>query len=222
MNMQTKFALKIKSSNQSTNGWIALGVALQKKNFGFGLNVGHGAYLISSNKGSWSHSDANNNNIVKSFDFSDGNIVELLFDPIDGNQMSIIYVVVSRQDVFLADYTTSQGNFQNVMKQVVQNDIKKKFEYYNSSECDTITKIKQNINETKDVLIVNMDKIMDRGEKLDIICKKSEDMQKISHTMKRQAGKVHSAMKWRNYRMYIAIAIIVLSLIGIIVLICTV
>lgn len=40
--------------------------------------------MISSNSGSWSHSESANNNVVKSFDFSNGSIVECLFDPVEG------------------------------------------------------------------------------------------------------------------------------------------
>ena len=62
------------------------------------------------------------------------------------------------------------------MNDILKKSLQQKFEYYNSSECDSITKIKQNINETKDVLIINMDKLMERGEKIDILVRKSEDM----------------------------------------------
>ena len=40
--------------------------------------------MISSNSGSWSHSESGNNNVVKSFDFSFGSIIECLFDPVEG------------------------------------------------------------------------------------------------------------------------------------------
>lgn len=86
MNCPTKFAFKMKNIN--SQNWIAIGVALKKvikaKNYSFSLSLGHGAYMISSNSGSWSHSESTNNNVVKSFDFSNGSIVECLFDPVEG------------------------------------------------------------------------------------------------------------------------------------------
>jgi len=57
---------------------------IKAKNYSFSLSLGHGAYMISSNSGSWSHSESANNNVVKSFDFSNGSIVECLFDPVEG------------------------------------------------------------------------------------------------------------------------------------------
>lgn len=46
--------------------------------------------------------------------------------------MSLIYVVIARQSTFLAEYTSSQGNFQNVTKQVIDKfseNQKQTFEY---------------------------------------------------------------------------------------------
>ena len=55
-----QFAFRIR---ESFSNWLAVGVChkklVQGKNFGFVFgSVGHGAYMISSNGGSWSHSRA--------------------------------------------------------------------------------------------------------------------------------------------------------------------
>jgi hypothetical protein len=54
--------------------WLAVGVChknvVQAKNFSFSFNVlGHGAYMISSNGGSWSDTKSEANNSVKVFIF---------------------------------------------------------------------------------------------------------------------------------------------------------
>jgi len=66
------FAFKIKEV--SSNNWIALGICHAKiiieKAFNFTFStLGHGAYMISSNGGTWSHHDSAANNLVKSFNF---------------------------------------------------------------------------------------------------------------------------------------------------------
>jgi hypothetical protein len=61
------FAFKIK---ESSSNWIAVGVChrnvVSSKNYGFNFgSVGHGAYMISANGGSWSHIRSDQNNSVK-------------------------------------------------------------------------------------------------------------------------------------------------------------
>lgn len=55
---------------RSTGGWIGLGLChkniVNTKNYDFSFDmIGHGCYMISANGGSWSHSDYEQNNIVK-------------------------------------------------------------------------------------------------------------------------------------------------------------
>ena len=66
------FAFKIKEV--STSNWIAVGICHAKiitdKTFNFTFStLGHGAYMISSNGGTWSHHDSTANNLVKAFNF---------------------------------------------------------------------------------------------------------------------------------------------------------
>lgn len=54
----TKIAFRIK---ESSSNWVAVGVChpkiIAEKNFGFNSsNIGHGAYMVSANGGTWSHS----------------------------------------------------------------------------------------------------------------------------------------------------------------------
>ncbi len=60
--------------NKLTRSWIAVGMAhkniLSSKNYRFHFKTpGHGAYMISANGGTWSHSMNQFNNKVKAFTF---------------------------------------------------------------------------------------------------------------------------------------------------------
>jgi hypothetical protein len=44
--------------------------------------MGHGGYLVSANGGSWSNIDATNNNTVKAFNFTTGDIIIVNYDPL--------------------------------------------------------------------------------------------------------------------------------------------
>jgi hypothetical protein len=57
---------------RSTGDWIGLGVChkkiVQANNYTLDFDhIGHGGYMISSNGGSWSNHDIDNNNVVKVF-----------------------------------------------------------------------------------------------------------------------------------------------------------
>ncbi|EGR30748.1 hypothetical protein IMG5_124140 [Ichthyophthirius multifiliis] len=61
-NKPIKITFKNKQGNAGGNNWIAIGVChkniIVEKNYGFNFNaLGHGAYLMSSNAGSWSTRD---------------------------------------------------------------------------------------------------------------------------------------------------------------------
>ena len=60
-------AFEIKESHSN---WVAVGICHKKivksKNYGFNFNsIGHGAYMVSSNGGSWSNTVAAQNNAIK-------------------------------------------------------------------------------------------------------------------------------------------------------------
>jgi hypothetical protein len=73
---------------EASMNWLAVGVChknlVQSKNFSFSFNVlGHGAYMVSSNGGSWSDTKSEANNAVKvpllliqSFKFGKGDIIQ--------------------------------------------------------------------------------------------------------------------------------------------------
>jgi hypothetical protein len=78
-----RFAFRVRESNSN---WLAIGVChkkvVQGKNYGFVFgSIGHGAYMVSSNGGSWSHLRADQNNSIKAFKFVKNDVVEVLLQP---------------------------------------------------------------------------------------------------------------------------------------------
>jgi len=83
MEYPTKFAFQVKN----IANWIGFGVCLknvlENKAFKFDYNsIGHGAYMISSNGYSWSHSSKEDNMANKSFLFANEDVIVCLFDPV--------------------------------------------------------------------------------------------------------------------------------------------
>ncbi|KRX01327.1 UBA-like protein [Pseudocohnilembus persalinus] len=71
---------------EGTFKWVAIGIChiqtIKEKNFIFEpMNIGHGAYMISQNAGTWSNIQSEFNNQVKAFKFGLGYIIIVEYDP---------------------------------------------------------------------------------------------------------------------------------------------
>ncbi|CAD8136641.1 unnamed protein product [Paramecium octaurelia] len=85
---------------------------------------------------------------------------------------------------------------------------KNKIEYYNSPQADKLRMVSDNIQQTKDVMMENLDKILERGEKIDILVQKTDQMVMISTTMKQNATTLRRKMWWRNKKMMIIMILV--------------
>jgi vesicle-associated membrane protein 7 len=67
------------------------------------------------------------------------------------------------------------------------------------------------LNLTKDIIVQDINKLLEREERIDILVEKTNVMQNLSLGMKRRANLVHRNEKWRYYkiRIFIALAILV-------------
>ena len=66
-----------------TSNWIAVGAAHRKvvENNSFVFKngkIGHGAYMVSANGGTWSHINVEFNNKIKSFRFKQGDVISCI------------------------------------------------------------------------------------------------------------------------------------------------
>lgn len=59
----------------------------------------------------------------------------------------------------------------------------------------------RNLNEAKDIMVENIDKILEREQKVDILVKKTTAMNFKAQTIKGQAQSVRRKIYWQNIRM---------------------
>ncbi|EAR94620.1 synaptobrevin (macronuclear) [Tetrahymena thermophila SB210] len=102
------------------------------------------------------------------------------------------------------------------LDKILKNDIKQKYQLFNTPACDKLTTLRQNVDQLKDVLEKDLSLLLQRGEKLEVIVKKSENMKTVSTELHRNAKKVKNHMWWQNKKMLIAIVLIVIVLIWLI------
>ncbi|ORZ29660.1 synaptobrevin, partial [Catenaria anguillulae PL171] len=73
------------------------------------------------------------------------------------------------------------------------------------------------VNEVVGIMQNNIEKVMERGEKMETLAAKTEDLQQTSAQFKKGASKVRKAMWWKNVKLQIAIAAVVIIILIIII-----
>lgn len=82
--------------------------------------------------------------------------------------------------------------------------------HFNNKENDSISRIQGKIEEVKGVMMENIDKVLDRGEKLDILVERTDELAEHSLTFKRGAKTLKRAVCVRNILIAISIAVLAL------------
>lgn len=86
--------------------------------------------------------------------------------------------------------------------------------YFNSDPAaDNMGRLRGQINEVKDIMVQNIEKVLERGEKIDLLVDKTEALQNSANKFKKSAKRVSNTMWWKNCKMKILIAVLVLAFI---------
>ncbi|CRG94969.1 SNARE protein, putative [Plasmodium gallinaceum] len=94
-----------------------------------------------------------------------------------------------------------KGQYENITQDLKEgvlfnnelNELLKK--YQNPSEADKLSKVQKDLDEVKDVMLKNIEDLLQRGEKLDDLMKKSQDLSNSSYQFYRQAKKNNQCCK---------------------------
>ena len=84
---------------------------------------------------------------------------------------------------------------------------------------DNLTALQQQVDDVKGVMSQNIEKVLERGERLEDLMDKTTDLEEHSNTFRKTARSVHKKMWWANMKMKICIGCTVFIVIFVIVLI---
>lgn len=73
----------------------------------------------------------------------------------------------------MTEYDSTNGNFPNGQSKVIHKGIT---EYQDPNNADKLAKIQANLDETKDIMVQNLEKAIGRGESLNEMLEKSENI----------------------------------------------
>ncbi|RVW65250.1 Vesicle-associated membrane protein 713 [Vitis vinifera] len=95
--------------------------------------------------------------------------------------------------------------------------LSQQMEYYsNDPNADRINRLKGEMGQVRNVMIENIDKVLDRGDRLELLVDKTANMQGNTFRFRKQARRFRSTVWWRNVKLTVALIIILLVIVYVI------
>jgi len=90
--------------------------------------------------------------------------------------------------------------------------LKRQLAYFNQAESDSIVRIKNQIDEVKDIMMLNIDNVLERGEKLELLVEKSDNLQQESFRFRKEATRLQRSQMWKKLKAIIFLVVIMLCI----------
>ena len=121
------------------------------------------------------------------------------------------------QEKFVANYDGSweraNAYAMSDFAQIISSELKR----FNDPESDKMNRLQNSISDVKNVMRQNINKVLERGEKIDLLVDKSEALAESATVFHKRAKKLKWTMCRENAKLWIIIVIVILVVIGIIV-----
>ncbi|XP_019381625.1 PREDICTED: vesicle-associated membrane protein 8-like [Gavialis gangeticus] len=88
----------------------------------------------------------------------------------------------------------------------------------NKNASDTISTLQIQVDDVKNVMTKNIDKVLQREEKLSELVDRTDDLQTVADAFQKTSTKISRKMWWKNFKVIILIVIFLLILTFIILL----
>ncbi|XP_058743084.1 vesicle-associated membrane protein 711-like [Vicia villosa] len=89
--------------------------------------------------------------------------------------------------------------------------LSQQMEYFSSDpNADRINRLKGEMSQVRNVMIENIDKVLDRGDRLELLVDKAANMQGNTFRFRKQARRFRSNVWWRNVKLTIALIVVLL------------
>ncbi|CAI0416612.1 unnamed protein product [Linum tenue] len=100
--------------------------------------------------------------------------------------------------------------------------LSQQMEYYSSDpNADRMNRLKGEMNQVRNVMIENIDKVLERGDRLELLVDKTSNMQGNTFRFRKQARRFRSTTWWRNVKLMIALIVLLLAVIyGVLAFVC--
>lgn len=100
------------------------------------------------------------------------------------------------------------------MNEAFSQTLAKQMDYYsNDPNADSMNRVKGEIDEVKGIMTRNIEGLLERGEKIDLLVDKTDNLSHHAFKFQKKATKVKNKMWWQNMKMRIVLCIVFLVLI---------
>lgn len=94
--------------------------------------------------------------------------------------------------------------------QVLANEMR----YYSESrEIDTISRVHGELDELKNIMVKNIDNVAMRGERLELLVNKTENLSASSVTFRKTSRNLARSMFWKNVKLYVIIGVVIMLIV---------
>lgn len=85
-----------------------------------------------------------------------------------------------------------------------------RMDFFNDNPAaDSFGKVKGQIEDVKGVMVENIEKVLQRGEKIELLVDKTEALNQSAKKFQKASKSLKTAMWWKNVKMWILISVIV-------------
>ncbi|KAJ3442352.1 snare protein [Anaeramoeba flamelloides] len=92
-------------------------------------------------------------------------------------------------------------------------DLRTQMDYYSTSpNADKISKVKVEVEEVKKIMVQNIEKVIDRGQKIDLLVDKAEQLNEDAFTFRRNAVKLKRHMWYKNAKLMVILIIVIIAI----------
>mmetsp|Transcript_5082 Transcript_5082/g.7171 ORF Transcript_5082/g.7171 Transcript_5082/m.7171 type:complete len:180 (-) Transcript_5082:459-998(-) len=88
--------------------------------------------------------------------------------------------------------------------------IQKQLEFYNGPQADQFATVHKKLDDVKNVMVQNIEMVLERGEKLELLVDKSEQLQLDSFRFQKSSKKLRQAMFWKKVKIYLLVTFVII------------
>lgn len=114
-------------------------------------------------------------------------------------------------------YEAPQTAIAFAMNEEFSPTIKERMDFYNSEDADrsidNIGAVKSQIEDVKDVMVQNIEKVLERGEKIELLVDKTDRLNQQAFRFESSSRALRRAMYWKKMRCYAIIGVVAVLLI---------
>jgi vesicle-associated membrane protein 7 len=85
--------------------------------------------------------------------------------------------------------------------------LKQRMDHFNNPSSDSLTTVNNKIHDVKDVMVKNVEMLLERGEKLELLVDKTDRLNQHAFKFERSSRHLRTALFWRRVKIYASLSV---------------